>query len=357
MHMIEKKLSDYREFRDSTPAELGYGPDVVNSKVIDYKSHSGQHIGVFVTEPYGGFGGTIIMPQSHDYRNEPLVMKRAEIIASHTGNRVALVETPGTVGLVYPDNNIQGYEIYDSIEPIEGGRQTFNQLKRASMGDFTEHASLQLDAVEDVLHLTDSDRLTLFGESMGAVTSTEMIRHIGRRGLRLDTVILHEVVNPSRDRGLLWLRALLSSLTTIENDRRDQYFLENEFIGHPIRAFEQTSEEQSKLDKARKNLYQQGLGSLANGLGMRIGIGPKLIDSLKKFDNVTPEILLSRGVNSQVAEKKEYEQLQDSLRQHSFPVSAWEWEDFTGEQEIGHSFAVSLGRQAIFARELIQRIS
>lgn len=353
--MVTEVNSDYREYLGASDAELGFGSEKVTSRVIDYKTDTGQQIGVFVTEPIDGFDSTTIMPEQHDYRNEPLVMRRAEIIASQTHSRVVVVETPGTVGLVYPDDSPQGYGIYSSTRKIEGGGPTKAQLVAAVKGDFSEHASLQLDAVVDTLNVNQSDRLVLFGESMGAVASSEMVRTIGERGLQLNTLILHEVVNPSQDNSFPWLVSLLTKLSGVESERRNRYFDENTRIGHPIKAFEQTSKANQRLDSARKSFKQQGFASIANGIGMRTGIEPKLLASLKRFGSTAPHIVLSHGSDSTVASAAEYETLSSALKDQGQNVISWEFIDKMEQQEVGHFFLMSLGRQAAYA-EAISRL-
>lgn len=351
--MFETRVSDYRDYIGSTEAELGYGKEVVSSKVVDYKTENGQHLGLFVAEPLKGRSGTIIMPAQHEYRNEPLVMRRAEIIASHTGNRVAVVEMPGTVGLVRPDSESEnGFRVYASSDRIDGGSQTAGQLKAAFRGDFSEHSGLQLDATTSVLGVDEREPLTLFGESMGAITSIEMIRHIGERGLNLNAVILNEAVNLSGKKSLPWLLYVLGELGGTESVRRNEYFDENTVIGHPVGAFEQGSKEQKKLDSARKSLRQQGFGGIANGLGMRANSSAKLIDSLGRFGNNAPSILLSRGKDSTVSDQLDYEKLGTLLKQSGHDISAWDNEDVTEKQAIGHFYMMSLGRQAFWADHL-----
>ncbi len=351
--MIREYSTDYRSFTGTSDAELGYGPEAVHSRVVDYRAENGQQVGVFATEPHDNTADkTIIMPQSHDYRNEPLSMRRAEIIASRTNSRVALLETPGTVGLIYPAPETPlGYEIYDSIRPLPGARPTADQLKGALRGDFREHAAVQLDAVTDALGLAENDNLILFGESMGAVTATAMAQHIGERGLQLNGLLLHETVNATGNKYPGWLIKLLKNLGGIENDRRNGYFAENAEIGHPIVAFEQTSTLNKRLDDARKRPSQQGIASAANGIGMRVGLEPALLDTLHRFGAKQPEVLLSRGRESTVSDAAEYQALGEALHSRGTRTREWELID-TDEVPMGHSLLMSLGRQATHASRL-----
>lgn len=353
--MSELKVSDYREYVGSTASEIGYDTEVVNTRVVDYFSEAGQRIGLSISEPVGGFESTVLMPQTHDYRNEPLSIRRAEIMAHHLGARVALIEVPGTVGLIYPDEeNEQGYATYTSSKPLAGSRQTLHQLKNTVNGDFIHHSRVQLDALDSTIGLDASDRLILFGESMGSVLATDMLRHIGQRGLTLDALVLHETVNAYGNHGIRRLFSLLNSLGGIEDERRNQYFFENEAIGHPIRAFEQMSDAQKRLDDARKKMSQQGIASLANGIGMRRGINNRLTNNLAHFGVKQPSVLLTRAVDSTVAHSHEHEMLFQQL-QESLPLTSrreyWEHED-SMDVPLGHSFLVSLGRQVLYAQQL-----
>lgn len=347
-------LNEYRDFIGATDADLGISPQVVRTSLNTQYAKTNQEIGVFVAEPRESNGSTIIMPAQHEYRNEPLVMQRAQIMAHHTGSRIALVEMPGTVGLVHPDdNNPQGYSIYSSSNKLEGARQTVPQLISAVRGDFSEHAGLQLDAVTSALSLDSTDPLILFGESMGAATATEMVRHIGQRGLSLDAIVLHEVVNPSSRRSISWLFPLLKNLGGIESQLRNEYFQENTEIGHPIVAFEQSSESNKRLDSARKSIGQQALGGIANGLGLRTGIEPTLLDALKGFSaHITPSVSLIRGYDSAVTDAQDYVQLANALKENGVMANVAQYKDAREQQRLGHFFLFSLGRQAAFAQNL-----
>lgn len=93
--MFKEMASDYKVYQGASDAEIGYGPLAVKSHLVDYAAENNQTIGVYVAEPVNGSDKTIIFPQQHEYRNEPFSIKRAEILASNTGSRIAMVETPG----------------------------------------------------------------------------------------------------------------------------------------------------------------------------------------------------------------------------------------------------------------------
>lgn len=176
-----------------------------------------------------------------------------------------------------------------------------------------------------------------------------MIGHIAGRKLLLDNVILHESVNPTGNHGLLWLVSLLRNLSGVESIRRDHYFVENEEIGHPFRAFEQVSATNKSLDDARKSFKQQGLGSIVNGIGMRVGLEKTLLNNLDHYGlRRAPRILLTRGDNSTVSDSKGYEQLTDELKDDGIFVENAHFKD-KGETPVGHFFLMSLGRQANYA--------
>jgi len=347
--------NDYRVFKDVSARDLGYDSSQVQTSVYDYISKEKQRIGLAVSTPVDGFESTIIMPQSHDYRNEPLAIRRSQIMATQLGARVALVETPGTVGLIRPDtDNPSGYSIYDDDAALTGAAPTLRQLRGALIGDFSAHSEAQLDAAVDTLGITSQDRLMLFGESMGAVTSVDMLRSIGERGLTLDAIMLHEVVNVSHPHGWQRLFSLLNNLGGIENDRRNMYFLENNEIGHPIQAFELVSDEQKRLDRARKSMAQQGVASLVDGLGMRAGIDRRLMENIARFGNKPPVVHIGRASSSSVSHQAEYSAFANELDNRfgtGLTFGSWEYVD-TGEMPLGHSMLVSLGRQATHAQRL-----
>lgn len=193
---------------------------------------------------------------------------------------------------------------------------------------------------------------------MGAPVSAALAHHIGERGLQLNTLVLHEAVNTFKNKNPLWLVSLLKNLGGIESDRRNEYFAENAWIDHPIAAFEQQSDAQKRLDSARKSLTQQAFSGLANGVGMRTGLEISLADTLTAFGKSNqPNVLLSKGIDSTVANMSDYAGLSEYLGENGINSTTWEFSDMAEKQPIGHFFLMSLGRQAVQARQLGEYIN
>lgn len=351
-------LTDPYEYTGATDAQIGYGKDAVESDFLEYRSKDGQLLNLYKTRPLGMEEdeslSTVIMPASHDYRLEPLWMKRADILASNLGVEVVAVDTPGTVGLLKPDG-VGGYEAYDETTRLDGASQTMGQLVSALSGNFTPHAKLQLEAVSAVTDLDKSKDIYLFGESMGASVSVDMMKLAQEAGLPVTAVVLYEMVNifkkydPSKPLGLM------KTLPGIENDRRNIYLNENKDIGHPQLAFEMTSERNARLDKARKGMGQQGVASAVNGLGMAKGRLDDIIDN--SIVSGVDEVHLFRGAQSNASLRKDYDLALDAMRWAGVDVYAHDVYDRAGSVDMGHSHLVSLGRQADVASYLKKIIS
>lgn len=363
--------TDPFEYKGSTDAELGYGSESTETWFEEYAPEHGRRMGVFAAQPkhYGSIGTnspelTIIMSASHDYRLEPLWMRRMEIIANKMDARVIGVDTPGTTGLLKGDGD-GGFEVYTDTKKIAAATQTLAEYKNALIGDFSLHAKDELEAIDSTIGLDPNRRYAILGESMGAAVATDMITLMKERGLQVSDIILYELVNGFKGSRPKLPLQLMKVLPGIENDRRNQYIAENTAIGHAMTAFELsggTDEERAynkKLDGTRKALSQQGIASAINGLGMMRGRFDSLLDSLEMYSQKeAPLVTLIRGADSLAAKKEDYDTFQNALREQGAHIGAIEVTDrSSNDQEIGHSHLVSLGRQAQVADELKNRIS
>lgn len=370
------------DYKGSTPLELGYGSEASETWYEDfsYGPEAGLRIGVFAAQPkkYGEIDPrgtlskeaaqpelTIIMPASHDYRLEPLWMRRMEIMANKMDARVIGVDMPGTTGLLKADSE-GGFETYADRKKLAGVGQSSAQLAGALRGDFTLHAQEQLTAIDYTIGLNPGGHYAIFGESMGAAVATDMIALMHDRDLDVSDVILYEMVNAFDGARPGLPLSLAKVLPGIENDRRNQYIRENTIIGHPMTAFElsgATAEERAfnkKLDSARKKgLGQQGLASAVNGLGMMHGRFTSLSNSLYRYTyEKAPRVTLVRGSDSLAASQSDYEDFSEAFEFERKRFDTLHTIDTSGlGQEMGHSHLVSLGRQAQVAEELKNRIS
>lgn len=348
--------TEYRQFKGVTAAELGYDTQFLDTHYYEWESQAGQRLGVYSAEPTAGADvsrPTIIMPASHDYRLEPLWMRRMDILAKRANAKVVGVEAPGTVGLLQASEQGE-WTVYDDHAPLSGARQTPAQLAAALRGDFSRHVDTQLQAVAETVGLTPSERIALFGESMGAAFAIDALRISRERQLNISDVILYESVNTFSGRKPLRPLQLAKVLPATENDRRNQYFEENEVIGHPMVAFEMASPEQAALDAARKSIGQQGVVSAAYGLGLATGRFDVLRQGMVLYPDARVDLV--RGADSLATQRGEYEALTDALTADGVEAAAFEVTDARGEQAIGHAHLVSLGRMALVADWLDGRL-
>lgn len=347
-------------FEGVSLAELGYDPALLDQTYTECKSpETRQRLGIYVTQPKHENGErpntTFIMQASHDYRLEPLWMRRMDILASRASARVIGVETPGTVGLLHTEDD-GSWQVYNDTAKLDGVGQTGLQLLGAARGDFRRHADVQLQAMTDVAGLDASDRIILLGESMGATLAVDSLEAMKKQGLTVSDVILYEMVNTFKGYDIASPFRLMKVLPTTENDRRNQYFAENEAIGRPMVAFEMVSSEQKALDDARKSVGQQGIASALDGLGMARGKVAALKKGLEMYGKHVPKMTLVRGADSLATHRSDYENLVDVLRDMGADVTMHEVIDARGEQAIGHSHLVSLGRMALVSDWMQQRV-
>lgn len=360
-HSADTIPTDPFIYKGTSAAELGYDPEQLESNYYEWRSEDGQRVGVYATQPRMDKIGerpetTIIMQASHDYRLELLWMTRADTIASRTNTRVICVETPGTVGLLKA--NADGtWEVYDSTEKLEGTKNTLQQGAAAAGGNFHLHAGVQLDAIQATAGLDPAGRLVLLGESMGAAVAVDTLKEADDRGLNVSDVVLSEMVNTFEGYDLRNPLHLARILPGIENVRRNKYFDENKEIGHPMVAFEMASDEQKRLDDARKSSRQQLFAAALNGIGMAKGKRRDVVEAIRYFGPNRPELALVRGRESVATRPDDYEGLVDALRDIGMMVTYHEVTDAHNKQDIGHAHAVSLGRQATIADWLNRRLN
>jgi hypothetical protein len=125
-------------------------------------------------------------------------------------------------------------------------------------------------------------------------------------------------------------------------------------------AFEMVSAEQKKIDSARKSLGQQGFAAAINGLVMARGKLLLLKEDLASYGAADrPDITLVRGYESLATHRRDYETLAEALRDIGASVTSHEAIDARGEQAIGHSHLVPLGRMALVSdwvgRQIVQK--
>lgn len=357
------------DFEGATKAELGYGPEVTTGAYYDYEAKNGQHLGVYGTQPvaYGELTGehirprtTMIVPASHEYRFESEnLQKQLEQLATENDALVVFVDTPGTTGL-YRSENGQPV-VHETTEPLHGVGQTAHQRLAALHGDFRQHAAVQLEAVDALFGLGQNTRYIIRGESMGAAVATDMLGLMHERGLFVDEVQMHEMVNAFQGKRPTLPLQLMKVLPRVENDRRNLYIAENTAIGHPSTAFElsgatdEARAQRKSLDDARKSpLKQQGADGMINGLGMSKG----RFDALKRSLNIVaphewPLLTMIRGNESLATNAEDYRHFVRQLRIAGAAVRSIAVVDGSDlEIPMGHSHTFSLGRGKKIYEEL-----
>lgn len=349
--------TDFRLYDGATKAELGYGDEAVDSRFVENIAPNGQLLGIYETKPKTETDHTIIMPASHDYRIEPTIMKRADIIASSANARVILVDMPGTTGLLH-DKGDGEWGVYESTKRLHGANQKPLQLTAALKGDFTLHSAMQLAAINETVGLSEAGKNTLLGESMGAAEVTAMIEVAQEYGISVEEVILYELVNPFKGYRPSVPVKLVKVLPSVENSRRNRYIDENDIIGHHATAFELENSYQAELDKARKKVIgQQGLAAAVNGLGMAMGIETRLMANLERLPKgERPEITMVRGNESLATNANDYHALQEALSTIGVSAKMYSVTDaYKTPYPMGHSHSFSLSRQRQIADVLFSQ--
>jgi hypothetical protein len=353
--------TNYRDFKGASADELGYGENAVTSAFYEHIAENGQRLGIYTTQPNGTgdtLGRTIIVPASHDYRIEPAWMTRADIIASSAQSRVILVDMPGTTGLLKADGS-GGWDTYNSLEPVSGSAQTGAQLRKALVGDYSEHARVQLESIIQTVGIDLEDEIILLGESMGAPVATEMLALSEKLGLKVNELILYEAVNTHKGYRLDLPFRMMSILGGVEKNRRAHYIQENIEIGHPSTAFEMNEQFpfQAELDRARKSLGQQAIAAGINGVGLAMGMNTRLKNTLKTIaPSDRPDVTLVRGRESLATTRDGYESLYAVLSSLGMEPRVHEVTDAaTNKYPIGHAHVFSLARQRQIADTLFKR--
>lgn len=360
---LEIVTNNPREFIGASDAELGTDRDLLTSRYREWQDkENGQRLGLFIVEPKRELSGgapetTVIMPAQHDYRIDPLWQERARILASKLDARIICAETPGVVGLLEEDG-ADGVP-YETLEPLDGQKQTKEQRVGALTGDFTPLAKTQVEAISDILHedgdsLEAAGRVVLLGQSMGAAMSVDMIKELQKRGVNLTDVIAFEMVNTHKSRvNPVGMLQIAKNLGGIEAARRDTMIAENEIIGRgDMTAFERISERTAAIDKYRKG--QQAM-SVAGGaialMNSDVGSLIKTLDSYGKSKR--PNIQLVRGRESTVAKQDDYNRLENALQSIGANVQQF---TIIGDEAMGHHVSDSLVRQHGIATDIKKNI-
>lgn len=247
----------------ATPSPLPIGKAAglrASTRVLPWRAGTSQSFNIAVAIPESRDpAGDCIVPMSHDYRIDPMVLRRLEILADGTGHRVIGVETPGiTMTATNPSATRRSH--------VSAGA-----FWRAIRGDFSGIAALQTTAVKELsgAEITDA---RIVGESLGAQLGASMAALSGRvRSL--------DLIEPVNCRGLnlksLW--ELQRSLVGVETERKAAYVERNASTGWGnLKPFELSSPANAKIDRRLKAFHRQGRYALATALGLARGIEHEL---------------------------------------------------------------------------------
>ncbi|WP_369371746.1 hypothetical protein AB1046_00080 [Promicromonospora sp. Populi] len=228
-----------------------------NFTVRRWASGTPDGMNVAIIEPVSNrHDDIVIMPASHDYRIDRLLLHRLQLLAAVLQRRVVTVESPGiTMDFVDPRATRPA-----ALDP--------HMIRSLHRGDFTPLAAMQWNAVKEVLGYTPA-AVRLVGESLGAQFSMSMLPAIDSPVLSVDLV---EAVNPN---GLAALELARHGwhLRRGEESLRMQYVDLNAMRGWPvITSFERSSPENASIDRELKSWRLQGRAAFAMAWGLRSGI-------------------------------------------------------------------------------------
>lgn len=239
--------------------------ELAPARVIRWREDRATGFNVVHISPPGAVNPAFIVPMSFDYRIDPLVTKRLQVLAAVSGAPVVGVDTPGVT--------------MNAVTPKRTGRTRvpFIALWHAAKGDYSGFAQLQLAAVAQAAGV-DPAGSRLLGESLGAqlVASMAKIAHPA-------SVDLIEPVNVAR-RPLRQLPGLWRALQGPEKDLRERYIAQSVREGwQDVSAFETSSPENAEVDARLKRFSRQGRWAFGSAIGLRRPLSLTLAD-------VNPEI-------------------------------------------------------------------
>lgn len=267
---------------------------------------------------------SIVFPMSYDYRVEPLLLRRLEVIAAVTGRRLVAVETPGvTVNFDEPSRTTRA---------LVGGAA----FRAGITGNYSGLATLQFQALHDVANVDPSTSRYL-GESLGAQSVMSM--SLQAAPLSLDLV---EPVN-CLPMGLAALMRMGRSLVEIEEPLRSRYVARSKSSGWDTPdVFEKSSDENERIDRRLKRFWSQGRWAALSAVAMRRG----LLALARQVDPTTP-VRVWRGADSTACLAADVSQFVEQLGS----TADWATLQIDG-MPAGHHVLTELDAATGFALEL-----
>lgn len=228
-------------------------------EVSRWNPHSSQGFNAAsIVPPRVDSDDVVVYPMSYDYRIEPLVLRRLEVVAIVTRRRLVAVETPG----ITMDTERPGATRRASV-PLRA-------QWRALLGDFTALADLQRRALDETFGV-DTSRYRLLGESLGAQSVMSMPRSITPR-----SIDLIEPVNCQR-RSMPEMMRIARALSGREAELRVRYVQRSRDAGWAIPAiFEVSSTENGAADRRLKRFWNQGRFAVLSALALSGGLAREI---------------------------------------------------------------------------------
>ena len=272
----------------------------------------------------------VVYPMSYDYRIDPLILRRLEVIAAVIHRRILAVETPGVT--------------IDFANPPQTGRSTVSgrAFWAGLRGDFSALADLQLRALRETIEF-DLANVRLLGESLGAQSVMSMAQ-----SMTPVSIDLIEPVN-CRSRGPLALWLSGRSLSGVEEDLRRRYVERSRERGWNVpEIFEFSSPENGAVDKRLKRFWSQGRWAVLSALAMANGLGREA----NSVANSTP-VAVWRGADSTACLVADASRFVEALAERGVPAELIDL-DMTG-MPAGHHLLADLDAATGFALELTRR--
>lgn len=272
----------------------------------------------------------VIYPMSYDYRIDPLVLRRLEVISIITRRRVVLVDTPGVT------------MNFENPQLTQSSRVRAGVFWAAVRGNFGPLADLQWQAIEQCVDVSRS-RIRLLGESLGAQSVMSMARFISAA-----SIDLVEPVN-CQSYGLAAMLRVGRSLIRVEEPLRAAHVARSRAQGWTLPdIFEKSSAANKSADARFKKFHVQGRWAVASALAMTRGLA-------REIDHLGPQtpVVVWRAADSTASD----------------PASAMRFVDLaraqTGRAELvtvrleaspaGHHFLTDLDAATGFGTELSRR--
>ncbi len=343
----------YMEWEGTSAGELGYGDDVQQTD-HRYHAENDQIFNLFEADARRSESDpTIIVPASHKYRIDDLLRRRMSIFAHHTNSQVIAVETPG---MTMNQSDFDA-DVYSKVH-TDGAFMTPAQKLASLIGDFSDIADTQIEAINEVIGFHKGQEVQIFGESMGVVLAAFAWRGLRRAqlGVSVSRLGLFEPVNALGFRTPVHQALMIRDLVKHEVPNiRNNYFPENDEIGHgDVGAFEDSSDRAAQISRVLNR--QQRLNGFLTGFALKRSLAALVVDGLKETADYgeglrDTAITLWRATHSTVSRATDVDKAGEAIQDAGGDVRVVELVEGKSDRTkvVAHHTNNSLGRQASFA--------